>query len=53
MDDSTKLQGNQQYSAFFFQYFILEWNVLISDDMFFFPLYSSTLKKQKQSENDI
>lgn len=39
---------------FFFQYFyILEWNVLISDDMFFSPLYSSTLKKQKQSENDI
>lgn len=52
MDDSTKLQGNQQYSAFFFQYFILEWNVLISDTCFFSSVFIY-IKKQKQSENDI
>lgn len=38
---------------FFFQYFyILEWNVLISDTCFFSSVFIY-IKKQKQSENDI
>lgn len=37
----------------FFQYFyILEWNVLISDTCFFSSVFIY-IKKQKQSENDI
>lgn len=51
IQQNYKVTNNIQ--LFFFQYFyILEWNVLISDDMFFSSVFIY-IKKQKQSENDI